>query len=514
VRPASYERRVTLASDAALVRLLAGIGYLLRYPVDGTEQHLALASGELALLPFTPIIDAAGLPGRLAGDVAASIAAIRQSTDEDGLVAFWPHTKGSVWLTAAAYRLLIAADRAGQPVDKPMAERMAKLLTAALRSDYPHLITGEELFERVAALTALADAGQLAADYAAELAARAGQLPSDSVAGIAQVLSRLPNAPPHLLAGVLQTLWSRVNLLNRDGNPVYAGLTDTGGGPEILPSETRSLAAVTEAVALATPQESRLPVLRTGLTGLADGQGWGSTNATAAALRALAAAWQAPPAPVATTIALPDRSAGGVLDNTHPLTQARTTAAGAVHVRAAPGIAVLAGTDYVPAEPGAQARASQDGLVLSRTLYLVPPVQGQVQPPMARIDPAADGSVHLKIGDVIEEVAELVTPEDRTNVALRLPLAAGLEPLNPALANAPAYAAPSAGPTLVPSWSSYGDDEVLHVFLTLPHGTITLRGRMRATIAGSFTAPPAQAEMLYQPRISGTTAGIRVVVER
>ena len=514
LRPASYARNVTLASDADLVRLVAGIGYLLRYPCGCTEQRIALVSGELALLPFTPLLEAAGLQGRIGNDVAATIATIRLSTDDDGLVAFWPHTKGSVWLTASAYRVLIAADRAGLAVDKPLAERLAKVLTAALRSDYPHLLSDEALFDRVAALTALADAGQLAADYAAELAARAGQMPTDSVAEIAGVLSRQPNAPPRLLAGVLETLWSRVNLVTRDGKPVYAGLVDSFASPEILSSEARSLAAVTRAVALAAPQEKRLAVLRAGLVGLADGQGWGNTNATAAALRALAALWQAPALPVATTIALPDRSVAGTLDRDHPLTQARTASAGPAYVQAAPGIAVLAGTDYVPAEPGAQAHARQDGFVLTRTLFRVPPPQGQTQPPLERIEPAADGSLHLKVGDVIEEVAELATPDDRTNVALRLPLAAGLEPLNPALANAPAYAAPSAGPSLVPSWSSYGDDEVLHVFLTLPRGTVTLRGRVRASIPGSFTQPPASAEMLYRPGVSGSTAGARVVVEK
>ena len=514
VRPVSYARTVTLASDADLVRLIAGIGYLVRYPLGCTEQRIALASGELALLPFTPILDAAGLAGRLEGDVASVIAAIRQTTDDDGLVAFWPHTKGSVWLTASAYRVLVAAGRAGQAVDKPMAERMEKVLTAALRSDYPHLLSGEEVFERVAALTALADGGQISADYAAELAARAGQMPTDSVAEIASVLSRLPNAPPHLLAGVLETLWGRVNLVNRNGSPAYAGLTDIGGGPAILSSETRSLAGTVQAVALATPQEPRLAVLRAGLIGLADGQGWGSTNATAAALRALAAAWQAPAAPVATSIGLPDRAVAGVLDRAHPLVQAKTTAAGAVHVQAAPGVALLAGTDYVPAEPGAQAAASQNGFVLTRTLFRVPPAQGQVQPPMERIEPGADGSIHLKVGDVVEEVAELVSPDDRAQVALRLPLAAGLEPLNPALANAPAYATPSAGPSLVPSWSSYVDDEVLHVFLTLPRGNVTLRGRERASIPGSFTLPPASVEMMYRAGVAGATGGARVVVER
>jgi uncharacterized protein YfaS (alpha-2-macroglobulin family) len=99
-------------------------------------------------------------------------------------------------------------------------------------------------------------------------------------------------------------------------------------------------------------------------------------------------------------------------------------------------------------------------------------------------------------------------------VALRLPLPAGLEPLNPALATATAEAQPSAGPTLAPSYASYGDDEVLAVWLRLAAGTYTLRTRLRATTPGSFTEPPATAEMLYQLGVTGSTAGARVVVTR
>ena len=126
----------------------------------------------------------------------------------------------------------------------------------------------------------------------------------------------------------------------------------------------------------------------------------------------------------------------------------------------------------------------------------------------------ADGTIHLAVGDVVEEVDELVSPEDRPQVALRLPLPAGLEPLNPALATATAEAQPSAGPTLAPSWASYGDDEVAAVWLQLPRGTYGLRTRMRATIAGSFTEPPATAEMLYAPGTNGSTGGARIVIAR
>ena len=66
----------------------------------------------------------------------------------------------------------------------------------------------------------------------------------------------------------------------------------------ILPSEVRSLSEMTRAVALAAPEDSRLGVLRDGLMRLGDGIGWGSTNANAAAIQALAEVWQRPAAPI------------------------------------------------------------------------------------------------------------------------------------------------------------------------------------------------------------------------
>ena len=512
-RPASYRRQVTIATDPAVVKLIGAAGFLARQPVDGAIQRLNLARGELALLPFTPLLDGAGLRNRVASDVAAAIAGVKLSTDDDGLVAFFPHTEGSVWLTAEAYRVLVAAGRAGLPVDKATADRMAKVLQASLRSDYPHFIGGVELFERAKALLALADGGQISQEYATELARRAVQLRTGPLAEVAIVLARLPDGSS-LLPGVVDQMWGRVNLLAREGKPVYAGLTDQAATQRILPSEARSLAEVVEAAASAAPADPRGAVVRTALVGMGTGQGWGSSDATAAALEALAAAWQAPPNPVPATIALPDSKPAGTLDRTHPLFQASTTAPGSVHVQAGPGMVALNATDYVPTQPGAQAQPDQHGFVLTRTLFKVPPSQGAAQPPMTKLEPETDGNLHLAVGDVVEEVDEVVNPEERAQVALRLPLPAGLEPLNPALATATADAQPSAGPTLVPSYASYGDDEVVAVWLTLPSGTFTLRTRMRATTAGSFTEPPATAEMLYQLGVTGSTGGARVVVTR
>ncbi len=512
-RPASYARTVTLASDPAVVKLIAGAGFLARPAIGGAEQRMALAQAELALLPFTPILQAAGLRDRLAGDVQAALGAIKQTTDDNGLVAFFPHVDGSVWLTATAYRVMVAAGRAGLPVDKPALDRMTKVLTAALRSDYPHLMSGEELFDRITALTALADGGTASPGYAVELARRSPVLRTGPLADVASVLARLPDGDARLLSEVLDTLWGRVNLLARDGKPAYArpdrwrhqrgdpavggaqpGGGDAGGGAGDAERSAAGGAAHRAAGAGGRPglgQHER------------DGGRIAGVGRGVAGARCPGGGHHHPAR----------RPGSGTIDQTHPLFQARTTTPGPVAVKAQAGIVALDATDYVPAQPGAQARPDQHGFVLTRTLFRVPPLQGTVQPPMIRIDPAADGSVHIAAGTVVEELDEVVNPEDRNQVALRLPLPAGLEPLNPALATATADAAPSAGPTLAPSWTSYGDDEVAAVWLTLPKGAYALRTRMRATVPGRYTQPPATAEMLYQPGTSAATGGQRVVVD-
>jgi uncharacterized protein YfaS (alpha-2-macroglobulin family) len=120
----------------------------------------------------------------------------------------------------------------------------------------------------------------------------------------------------------------------------------------------------------------------------------------------------------------------------------------------------------------------------------------------------------VSVGDVLEETVELVNPQDRTHVAISLPLAAGLEPLNPNLATAPAEATPSAGPTLTPSWTSFGDDRVFYAYDTLPKGNYRFVFRTRALIPGSFTQPPGEAETMYQAGVYGASAGQRIVIAR
>jgi uncharacterized protein YfaS (alpha-2-macroglobulin family) len=510
VRPGSYSGSLAVATDPALVRALGAIDYLLAYPFGCTEQRIALASSELALLPFAPIAGAEGLPQRVGSDVAGALQGIAQAVDENGLVGYWPHTRGLVTLTAWSYELMIRAEAAHLPIDTALRDRLAAVLIQSLRSDYPHFLTDAALLERATALYALAVGGKLDAAYASELARTAGALNTSGLAMVVSAIATTPNADRALVAGLLETLWTRVHVLARNGQPAYAGLVDYEANPLILPSETRSLAEMTRAVALATPEEPRLALLRSGLVSLGGPDGWGSTNADAAALRALAASWDVAAADVPVTASLSDGAHQVALGHAVPMARWTTTQPGPMHVADGGTRTVLAlqQARYVPAAPGWQAAPVQHGFVLSRALLRVPGGGA----PMVALAPAADGALHVANGDVVEETAELVNPEARTMVAVVLPIAAGLEPLNPNLATAPAEAAPSAGPTLAPAYTAFGDDSVLYVYEALPAGTYQFRFRASAGTVGSFTEPPGPAGMMYRQGVNGASAGARVVI--
>ena len=120
----------------------------------------------------------------------------------------------------------------------------------------------------------------------------------------------------------------------------------------------------------------------------------------------------------------------------------------------------------------------------------------------------------FQVGDVEETHVQVVSPEQRHYVVIEVPLAAGMEPMNPALATAPAAAKPSEPPTLKPTYVQYLDDVVRFYFETLPAGTFDFYYRVRAATAGDFAQPPARAAMMYHPEVRGRSNGARVVVTR
>jgi hypothetical protein len=391
-------------------------------------------------------------------------------------------------------------------------ERLGNVLKLALRSDYGRLLNGEEIRERVEALLALAEGGKVEESYVAELARRADAMPNASVGQITAAVARLPGEDRRILNTLVEMLWSRVKILSRDGKPYYAGQATDAGSPIILPSEVRSLAEMIRAVALATPEDTRLGILRDGLTRLGEGSGWGSTNANAAAIQALATIWQRPAATLPITVTRGAAVQRLALSSETPVARYAHAEPEAIHIDngARVAVAALVDTRWQPAEPGFRAQPLSRGFVLTRQSWRV---QAGGAPP-ERLIPDANGAFHLTVGDIVEEIVELANPEDRTHVAITLPLAAGLEPLNPHLATAPAEATPSAAPTRTPTWTSFGDDRVFYAYERLPKGHYRFVFRLRAQVAGSFTQPPGEAETMYQSGVYGASAGQRFVIAR
>src|SRR5262249_45273181 len=160
-----------------------------------------------------------------------------------------------------------------------------------------------------------------------------------------------------ILSALVETLWSRVKLLSRNGKLYYAGQAADGGSPVILPSEVRSLSEMTRAVALATPEDGRLAILRDGLMRLGEGSGWGTTNANAAAIQTLAAVWQRPAADLPIVVTRGAAVQRLALNGDTPVT--RYTYADPDTVRidnsgSAP-VVVLVDTRWQPTEPGFRA---------------------------------------------------------------------------------------------------------------------------------------------------------------
>ena len=105
---------------------------------------------------------------------------------------------------------------------------------------------------------------------------------------------------------------------------------------------------------------------------------------------------------------------------------------------------------------------------------------------------------------------QIVSNEDRTYVAVVVPLAAGMEPLNPRLATAAPEARTRGKLTLAPAYVAYLDDQVAFYYDSLPKGIYDFYFRTRASIPGSFIQPGAYAELMYQQAVNGSSAGARI----
>lgn len=517
VRAGTFKRSVLVSDQPGLVRMAAGLDFLLAYPHGCTEQQLSRARAYVALKKFRTLLRQSGSDAEIARAVRSTLELIPTVVDPNGLTAYWPGGDGRVSLTAWVVQFMVEAKEAGFSVDQALLERLLRSLEQALRSDYSRFIDGEAFLERAWALAALAQAGRFDAAYAAELARKAQYL---DLEGVAQVLQSFAQAKQGGAAAdqLMQSLVDGVIVRLHQGREIYGGLQEGRSSRSglILPSETRTVAEITRALAQWQPKNPRLPILTNALVTLGRDDGWGTTNANAAALLALSQLLQPPFAgssPHTVHLAAGGRDQTIATGPEAPLGSAVLTDPGAGQLRLMPGgsgtVVARVETSYVPAADGSQVAARSSGFVVSRELLRVRK-EGE---PVERIPLAQAGTTQsLASGDVVEDHVQVVNPKERHYVAVVVPLAAGMEPLNPRLATAPPESRPAGRVTREATHVAYLDDQVAFYYDTLPAGTYDFYFRTRATTAGSYVQPAAKAEMMYDGAVAGNSNGARIVV--
>lgn len=510
----SLQVKITVSSQAALIKALAGLDYLHGYDHGCLEQRISQVMPLLALRDvwLQLGVDAATHLGDL--QIEDALAALDWALHDDGLYSYWPGSQGKVHLTAYVVEFLVLARDRDQAFEPRFLDRGIAALKEALRTDYGFFVSGYKDAERTQALQALAQAGELDVSYALELAARAQQLDPFSEASILHTFLAHDLERGTWVAAMIDDLWSRISFAQRDGQQVYAGLqsADADWGGPILSSETRTLAGMLRALTLADARDPRLQVLERALIDLGEGDGWGSTQANAAALLALGERLAA----TAQTHSAADL-AWSHDDQMHALDfEGKSVAVLESHdpgpaeliYRSSEGEPHLAWIrlSYLPRDPGAETPARSNGFVVSRKSW----VFEKLDAPPRRETIRSGKSLSLTVGDVVEEQVNLVNPEDRYYVAVRIPFAAGLEPLNPNLATAPPYAQPTGKMTRNADYALFEDDRVTYYFDYLPKGTFDFFLRLEASISGTFTQPPARAEMMYHLGVFAQSPGCRV----
>jgi uncharacterized protein YfaS (alpha-2-macroglobulin family) len=144
------------------------------------------------------------------------------------------------------------------------------------------------------------------------------------------------------------------------------------------------------------------------------------------------------------------------------------------------------------------------------------------------VDEHGAALAHVKAGDLVTVKLEIDADATHKWIALVDRLPAGFEPINPKLASggAPQGDADKDKPTN--PWASYSgrwadvnwdhedmrDDRVAWFADHMNAGHYSLTYQVRATIAGTFTALPAQIEAMYQPDIRGRSDQASITIAK
>jgi uncharacterized protein YfaS (alpha-2-macroglobulin family) len=521
-RKNTLHRDVIVSNQLAILKVLSALSYLMHYPHGCIEQKVSYAYPALA---YDDIWGQLGLESpdpHLKEYVNKTLEFLKKSQSPSGLFGYWPGSRGYVYLTAYVTEFLLTVKNAnaGYNLDEEILDKAIRVLKMSLRSDYTQFLSGYRYYERCAAIHALALAGEADIGYMRELATESNQVDLLSQSRIYKAIL-VSNARLGRTTGDLEKdLWKETVFKLKEGKEVFGGLQQRSMriGAQVHASEIKNLSGLISAFSLSGKSPDKVEMMVDELVTLGSNDGWGNTNVNSNALlslrdymeegkkKKLTAEFDLKDGNSTERIKFDGRK--GALQ-----VKLKSKEAGNVSLKSKSRdeeFYVEYTQSYLPEKLGSAVAAGQHGFVVKRELIYV----SKTDAPDKKVMLEKEETVHnLKIGDIVEEHIQVVNPKDGHFVAVSAPFAAGFEPLNPNLETSSADANPSGRTTDKVDYQQFLDDKVVYYFDYLPAGTYNFYFRLRATIEGEFTHPPAKAEMMYELSVNGNSPGACIVIK-
>jgi len=522
---------VTLASTA-LVGLDGAVQHLFEYPYGCLEQTTSRIRPLLASGALLDAFDLEAFEGKSRDQAVRDwMGSLSSHWTGDGFSLWEGGAHVNPYVTAYTLMALAEVEAAGYDVPQPLTQNAIDAVAHMVRnrSDRPDYYD-EDVWRdtRAFMLFALARHGEVLESEINWLASR----PPTSVEGQSHLLRTLliidqPNLPD-VQARLVEQLRQRIRV---EATTAYLQAPAEDGYGWIFSSDVRATAFGLTALLEATPSEDFRQLAQRMIRYLMDRrqQGhWASTQDNAAVVTAFQRYVDAYEEETPDFAASAQLAGKTILENTFQGRSIRT-AATAIEADAFPEglrsrelpLAVSkdgTGRLYYSARLTTYTSAPQDaldqGLRVERTLQRLDSRGKAVGAPL----PTGNERITLESGQLVKVTLRLSSPTSRTYVVVDDALPAGLEPINEAFVTSGEDVLEEADTGSDRWWGSFThtemqDDRVVLFADYLEQGEHTYSYVARATTAGTFEHPPAEAEMMYRPETRGHTATGTVVVE-
>ncbi|MBK6693678.1 MAG: hypothetical protein IPG50_15940 [Myxococcales bacterium] len=523
-------------SSTGLQGLTDAVLYLIRYPFDCNEQ---ISSRMMSIAALRDVLGAFGSkelpkPAVLAESMKADMEKLRTRQHYSGGFSFWgPNFEPYPWVSVHVSHALQRAKSKGYAVPSDVESRSRSFLQNVERwiPAYYHPDSRRAIVAYALYVRHRWGIGDVA--RAKALIQEAGgveKLPLDQVGWLLPTLGADATSTNEVEA-MRRLLRNRVT--ETAGAAHFA--TSYGDGSHfLLHSDRRADGVLLESLIGDQPENDLIPKLVTGLLGHRKAGKWTSTQENAFVLLALDRYFQTYEkqtpnfvgrAWLGEKLAMEQAFQGRSTDRNHVAIPMAVLASLVEPRGGAPVDLVLqkdgvgrlyyrVGMTYAPSD--LRPPPTEQGFSVTRVY------EGADDAKDVRRDP--DGTYRVKAGAKVRIRVSMVAPARRHHVALVDPLPAGLEPMNPALAVTgaiPQDKNESEKKRGVPWWWSRTwyehqnmRDERAEAFASLLwDGVYEYTYVARATVPGTYVAPPPKAEEMYSPETFGRGAGDRVIVE-